>query len=314
MIPYVLLLLWLAILLKWADVFVDAASGISKKLWMSQLLIGLTIVAMWTSAPELFVSISAALHWHTDLALGNIIGSNITNLLLIGWIGALCWSVRLDRSLLQSFYISLLMAALLRATSFEWVSWSQWIGIIGWFILAITRSIYLIYTIYYKKKDHDDVSSTTSAHSRRYLLCMTILWILWLCYGSHLVTQNALAIGTMIWASERIMGLVVVAIWTSLPELVTTIVAVRKWSCNLWIGNIIGSNIFNIWLIGWLTAIIHPIAFSWPSNNDIVFLILTTLVFIISMHISQRHNITRIQGWILIIVYFLCTIYTIFKS
>lgn len=141
---------------------------------------------------------------------------------------------------------------------------------------------------------------------------MILMWLWWLFYGSDMVIANALSIGSSIGLSERIMGLAVVAIGTSLPELVTTIVAVRKWQCALWLGNIVGSNIFNIWLIGWVTAIIHPIVFSSQTYEDLCVLILATVLFVVMAYVQPRYKVTLLQWVLMIVVYVSYIAYTIF--
>lgn len=307
---YILLLLWLTMLIKWADLFVDGASWIAKKLWLSPLLIGLTIVAMGTSAPELFVNINAALGSHTDLAMGNIIGSNISNIMLIGWIWALCGWMLLDKITLRNFVISLAFVLLLGLVSLVPINDVRSVSYMGWILCLLARWWYMYYMIRTREKqDIDEVD--IHKHATWVLGVFMVLWLLWLFYGSDMVITNALLIGSKLWISERIMGLVVVAIGTSLPELVTTVVAVRKWQCSLWIGNIIGSNIFNIWLIGWLTAIIHPITFSPGAYVDLLVLLSATLLFICLAYLQPRYKITRLQWCLLIVCYILYVTYSI---
>ncbi len=307
---YVLFLFWLALLIKWADFFVDWASGIARKLWVSPLLTGLTIVAMGTSAPELFININAALQWHTDLAMGNIVGSNISNIMLIGWIGALCWWMFLDKVIIKNFYISLSFAILLWLVSFEWVSGVAGIWYIGWVICLLARVCYMYYMVRTKEVQDPEITDT-KVRSIPLLLWMILVWLLWLFYGSDMVIVNVLSMGAAFWISERIMGLVVVAIGTSLPELVTTIIAVRKWQCALGIGNVVGSNIFNIGLIGWLTAIVHPVVFSPQTYRDLRALLLFTVLFIGLSYIQPRYKITPLQWVLLIIVYIMYIAYSI---
>ncbi len=309
---YILFLVWLALLIKWADFFVDWASGIARKLWISPLLTGLTIVAMGTSAPELFININAALQGHTDLAMGNIIGSNISNIMLIGWIGALCWWMFLNKIIIKNFFISLSFALLLWVVSFEWVAGTSGIWYIGWAVCLLARVWYMYYMIYTKEVQEPEIVDT-KVRSIWLLSGMILAWLLWLFYGSEMVIASALNIGSVFWIPERIMGLVVVAIGTSLPELVTTIVAVRKWQCALWIGNIVGSNIFNIWLIGWLTAIIHPITFSSQVYTDLWFLFLATILFILLAYMQPRYKITLLQWVLLIVCYISYVAYSMFS-
>lgn len=253
------LALGFALLVKGADWFVDGASGFAAKLGIPQLVIGLTIVAMGTSMPEAAVSISAALRGNADITVGNIVGSNILNILIILGITAVIRTLKVAHSTIRyeiPFMIAVTLVLLWLGYTGSEVTWVE--GILLW-ILFIG---YLAYLLFMAKKNRDEEGQEqTKELSMVRLIGLTILGVVMIVAGSNFAVEGASNIAAALGISERFIGLTIVAFGTSLPELVTSVSAARKGNADIAIGNIVGSNIFNILFIIGTTALITPVIF-----------------------------------------------------
>lgn len=253
------LALGFALLVKGADWFVDGASGFAAKLGIPQLVIGLTIVAMGTSMPEAAVSISAALRGNADITVGNIVGSNILNILIILGITAVIRTLKVAHSTIRyeiPFMIAVTLVLLWLGYTGSEVIWVE--GILLW-ILFIG---YLAYLLFMAKKNRDEEGQEqTKELSMVRLIGLTILGVVMIVAGSNFAVEGASNIAAALGISERFIGLTIVAFGTSLPELVTSVSAARKGNADIAIGNIVGSNIFNILFIIGTTALITPVIF-----------------------------------------------------
>lgn len=259
LLQVVWLALGFALLVKGADWFVDGASGFAAKLGIPQLVIGLTIVAMGTSMPEAAVSISAALRGNADITVGNIVGSNILNILIILGITAVIRTLKVAHSTIRyeiPFMIAVTLVLLWLGYTGSEVTWVE--GILLW-ILFIG---YLAYLLFMAKKNRDEEGQEqTKELSMVRLIGLTILGVVMIVAGSNFAVEGASNIATALGISERFIGLTIVAFGTSLPELVTSVSAARKGNADIAIGNIVGSNIFNILFIIGTTALITPVIF-----------------------------------------------------
>ena len=259
LLQVVWLALGFALLVKGADWFVDGASGFAAKLGIPQLVIGLTIVAMGTSMPEAAVSISAALRGNADITVGNIVGSNILNILIILGITAVIRTLKVAHSTIRyeiPFMIAVTLVLLWLGYTGSEVTWVE--GILLW-ILFIG---YLAYLLFVAKKNRDEEGQEqTKELSMVRLIGLTILGVVMIVAGSSFAVEGASNIATALGISERFIGLTIVAFGTSLPELVTSVSAARKGNADIAIGNIVGSNIFNILFIIGTTALITPVIF-----------------------------------------------------
>lgn len=239
-----LLVLGIALVIWGADKFTDGACGIARKWKVSELVIGLTIVALGTSLPEFIVSFFSVLRGSTDMSVGNIIGSNIFNTLVIIGASAIMMRIAVDRSLLvRDIPISLGVAVLLFLTAFFDGGLSRVDGL----VLLAVFVLYLLYTfrIAMQDKAHVDAAAEESAPMYKFLF-LVLLGCACLVYGGNMLVENAAELARKWGVSERIIGLTILAAGTSLPELATSLVAARKGSHGLALGNAIGSNIFNI--------------------------------------------------------------------
>ena len=292
------------ILIKGADFFVDGSSSIATNFKVPKILIGLTIVAFGTSAPELAVSIKSIISNNHDIVLGNVVGSNIINILLILGISSLFKPLIVNNNTVKKeipilLLFTLLFSVLLSDSLFD-------INIVNAFTRSdgIILSLFLAVFIYYlisltrNRKDEEEIIKMSLPKS----FFFTIIGIGMIVLGSNLVVNSASSLATSIGVSQKLIGLTIVAFGTSLPELVTSIVATRKGECDLAIGNIVGSNIFNIGIvIGIPVAIfggIEKINFNYV--DVLVMIISVILLFLFSL---KDRKITRKEGIIFLLVF-----------
>ena len=254
---FVLLAVGFLMLVKGADVFVDGAAGIADKFGIPQLVIGLTIVAMGTSAPEAAVSITAALKGNADITIGNIVGSNILNILIILGITSVIVAVSVQKSTVR-YEIPFMLVITVMLAIFGYTSGhiTFWEGIIFW----IAFTIYLAYLFIMAMNNKEEVEETKKRPVWM-LILFVVIGIVLVVWGSDVTVDAATRIARAAGLSQRFIGLTIVALGTSLPELVTSVSAARKGKADIAIGNIVGSNIFNILFVVGTTALITPVVF-----------------------------------------------------
>ena len=251
-----LLVIGFTMLVKGADWFVDGSAGIAKKLGIPQLVIGLTIVAMGPSAPEAAVSINASIKGNSGIAIGNVVGSNILNILIILGISAVLATMAIQKSTLKyeiPYMIFVTVVLIVLGISDEYVTRME--GVILWVL-------FLVYLAYLFKLAKQGADEDSIENRPGWKLCISMIVggaiVVW---GSDITVDSATAIAQMIGLSERFIGLTIVALGTSLPELVTSVVAARKGNADIAIGNIVGSNIFNILFVIGTASIISPVKY-----------------------------------------------------
>lgn len=262
LVQAVLLVVGFVMLVKGADFFVEGASGIAGKFGIPQLVIGLTIVAMGTSAPEAAVSITAALGGSADLTVGNVVGSNIMNILVILGITAVIVSVEIQKSTLQielPFMIGISVLMVILGYTGQIITRAEG-AILGSFFC-----IYMAYLLYMAKKGKEEVQENHKQKPIWLLIVATIGGAVLIVLGSDFVVDAASKIAAAFGMSQSFIGLTIVAFGTSLPELVTSITAARKGKADIAIGNIVGSNIFNILFVTGITAMITPVDYVLKS-------------------------------------------------
>jgi cation:H+ antiporter len=295
---YILLLVGLLILLIGGKYLVDGASGIAGKLGLSPGLIGLTVVSFGTSAPELLVSITAALKGASDIALGNVIGSNISNITLVLGISAVVYPIALPRSVIKLDYAFTLIISIL----FFILAYNGLISLVDGIILLVLLiliNVYFFKTIARIPDDPDDVDIQKLKSTPMYKSILFILGgIAGLYWGSEMFVENAIIIAQQFGISDRVIGVTVIAIGTSLPELATSILAALKKQTDIALGNILGSNLMNILAIIGVTAVVKPIEVS-PIflNNDFIWMLGFTLLLL--PIIITKLRITRWEGGVL---------------
>ncbi|MDD4210052.1 MAG: calcium/sodium antiporter [Bacteroidales bacterium] len=310
-----LLIIGFVILIKSADWMVDGASNLAKKYNISDLAIGLTVVAFGTSAPELVVNSVAAFQNHPDIVFGNIIGSNNMNIyIVLGLAGIITPLAVQSCTVWKEIPISLLAIIVLFLFTNEILYTNnqlltRWEG----FVLLIFFVLFLLYVYKQLKTDTSSALETPVVKN----MSLSKIWILiiigisGLVIGGKLVVDNAGLLAVSLGISEKIIGLTIVAFGTSLPELATSVVAAIKKNNNIAVGNIIGSNIFNLFLILGVSAVIRPIKYSNAFNTDMLILTLGTFILFIAMFTGKRKKLDRWEAAIMLAVFIAYTIYLI---
>lgn len=307
----VLLIVGFILLIKGADIFVDGASSIAKKAGIPSVIVGLTIVSLGTSAPELAVSSISAFQGNNGIAIGNVLGSNIFNTLVVLGGTAIARTLIIKKNVIRrDFFINILVILALYFVCFGF-SIDGKDGIItrlDGIILLIFAIIYTIFLIFSAKKGRSNSEDIKEFNNIKTLpnVIKVIVGILAIILGGKLVVDSASQIAYSIGMSEKLVGLTIVAVGTSLPELVTSIVAALKGETEIAIGNVLGSNIFNILLILGLSSTINPIVASGNLSIDLLFLIISTLIIGVIIFINNKENIkklNRIEGTFLVLLY-----------
>jgi cation:H+ antiporter len=311
----ILIITGFALLIKGADWMISGSSLLAKKYQIPDLVIGLTIVAFGTSAPELVVNSIASSNGNSDIVLGNIIGSNIFNLFAILGIVGLIYPIAVQSTTVKKEIPISLIAALI----FLLFANNFFIGTSGIsrFDGSILLGLFLIFLFYiYKQMTKDtseiEVVPIDIANSKVWFLIT--IGLVGLIIGGKLVVDNAVSLATSLGVSQKIIGLTIIAAGTSLPELVTSIVAAFKKNSDIAIGNIIGSNIFNILLILSISTLIHPIDYDTNFNSSIYFLIAGTLFLLLAMFTGKKLKLDRWEAAILLISFLIFNAYIISKE
>lgn len=301
-----LLVLGFVMLVKGADWFVDGASGIADKFGIPQLVIGLTIVAFGTSAPEAAVSITAALKGSADITIGNIVGSNILNILIILGITSSIITVAVQKSTFRiEIPFMILTTVLLLGLGYSGNSVSFVDGLILWGVFIV----FLVYLYQMAKKGKIEAVKDEKDRSIGKLLIFTIVGIVLIVWGSDVTVDSATELARVFGLSERFIGLTIVALGTSLPELMTSVLAAIKGKADIAIGNIVGSNLFNILFVVGTAALITPVTF---ANN---FVIDTTVAIgaaiMLFIFVAKTSSLKRKAGIVMILSYVAYFIYLI---
>lgn len=307
MLTYILFFFGFVLLIKGADLLVDGASSIAKKMKISNISIGLTVVAFGTSMPELVVNIFASYQGNPEIAIGNILGSNIANILLILGISAIIYPLTVQKntiwkeipfSLLAAIIVGVLASdGLIDGRNFSELSRGDGFILIGFFVIFM----YYIVSI---AKDVDDTQGIEIKDISNLKSFLFILGgLVGLTVGGKLIVDGAVMIAGEMGLSESFIGLTVVAIGTSLPELATSAVAAYKKNVDIAVGNIVGSNIFNIfWILG-ISAIIKPLPFNPTSIYDLLMTLIASLLLFAFLFVGKKHQINKTKGIIFVLIY-----------
>ena len=312
-----LILLGFLFLVKGADFLVDGASEIAKRFHISEIVIGLTVISFGTTMPELFVSTTSALQGYTDMAIGNAIGSIISNLLLILGLSAVLQSIDLKRETrLIDVPISIIISIVFMwmCNSQKSISRAEGIIFIGMLVLFVIYTIIMaIKGEEFNAEDNEDSKTpqedeeATINGDDKYNVVKNILRILLgiiaLKFGGDFTVNNALVVAEHFNLSEKIIGVTILAIGTSLPELVTCVSAAIKKKSDIAIGNVLGANILNILLIVGVSAIIKPMAYNISYNKDLIVIIVATILLEIFAFIPPRGKMNRLNGMIYLMIY-----------
>ncbi len=311
-IPLLLVITGFVSLIYGAYWLVDGSSALAKRFKVSDLAIGLTVVALGTSAPELVVNIIAAVNGFSDIVLGNIIGSNNFNLFIILGLSGLILPIKVQSSTAWkeipiSLLISLLALLLLNNFTFSGQTYS---GRIDGIIMLLLFCLFIFY-VFTQLKNVQQIQSEHETISITKTVSLIILGLAGLILGGQLVVINSIDIANQLGVSQKIIGLTIVAAGTSLPELVTSVVAAIKKNSDIAIGNIIGSNIFNILFVLSVSSIINPIEYNSKFNLDMYILIGGTIFLLLSMLTGKRKTLDRWEAGLLFGFYFFYTIFIV---
>ena len=307
-----LIVVGLVLLVKGADFFVDGAAGIAGKCRISPLVIGLTVVAFGTSMPELAVSVTSAATGSTDLSIGNVVGSNIANILLILGVSALVCKLPVRRaSLVLDIPVLLIASALL-------IGLGIWGGALEWWDGLIFLAVFAVYMVILMRGARKDPPIPEEekipksrlgiwyAHKKErtwFLVVLTVLGLGMVVGGGTLLVEGAKYVARAAGMSERVIGLTVVAVGTSLPELVTSVVAASKKQTDIAVGNIIGSNIFNILLIVGVSSLVAPLEFRMTDNLIDALVALTAAVLLYWLAMFDKHRLGKAAGIVFLLGY-----------
>jgi cation:H+ antiporter len=310
------------LLIKGADLLINGSTEIAKKYNVSDLVVGLTIVSMGTSMPELLVNLMASMNESSGIALGNIFGSNITNVLLILGLSAIIRPLTIQKSLYTSEIPMLLAATFMVGylANVNFLSGSDFLELSRFdgFLLLFFFLLFMGYISMIAKTDLSEVKENsnkevTAVNIKKNLLFI-LLGITGLFLGGEWVVSGAIRLSQLAGLSEAFIGLTVIAIGTSLPELVTSVIAARKGNSDIAIGNVVGSNIFNIlWVLG-LSATIKPLSFNTTSNIDISMVILSCTLLIFAVIFGKRIKINRESGIVFLLTYGIYMTYLIIRG
>lgn len=304
LINLILLAIGFVILIKGADLFVDGASGVAGNFKVSKILIGLTIVAFGTSAPEFAVSVKSLVSGSGDIVLGNVIGSNILNVLLILGCSAVVHSLNVKNHTVKkelpiTLLFSTLFAVLLTDSLFDKGAVNMFTRSDG-IVLLLFFLVFIYYLISMSRKKVETEDEKTISMKKAILF--TIIGIAGIVLGSNFVVDSATAIAKILGVSERLIGLTIIALGTSLPELVTSVTATKKGEYDIAIGNVVGSNIFNIGMvIGVPVSVFGGIGIVNFSLVDLIVMIgAALLLFLFSL---KDYKITRKEGIVFLLVF-----------
>lgn len=310
-ISILLIALGFVLLIKGADYLVDGASNIAKKFHIPEIIIGLTVISIGTSMPELFVSITSALDGHADMAIGNVIGSNIANLFLILGLSAVIKSIPFKK---ETRLIEIPLCFIISVVFFIICFMGQDVSRPDAAILISIFIAFIIYTIVmarkgeeFDKEDNDEETKKVEENKGKFStlkdILAVILGIVALKFGGDFVVDNAVKVATILGLSEKIISVTILAIGTSLPELVTSVSAAAKGKSDIAIGNILGSNIFNMLLIIGTSAAIKPIVYNMSYNKDLIILLAGTLVLALFPVIPPKNKMSRMNGIVYVLMY-----------
>ncbi|MCK6617601.1 MAG: calcium/sodium antiporter [Cyclobacteriaceae bacterium] len=314
----ILLLAGFIILIKGAEYMVNGASSIAKRMNISTLVIGLTIVAFGTSAPELTVNVINSAYGRNEAIFGNIIGSNIFNLLMILGVTGLIYPLVVQQQSVKyevplSFIAIIVMYLLVNDVLF-FNETNNTLSRVDAFILLIGFGLFMYYIYRSMRQKPDFEEDGIKIMSMPVSLGLVVLGVAMLIGGGYLVTENAVGIAQKFGLSEKLIGLTILAVGTSLPELATSAVAAYKKKTDIAIGNVIGSNIFNIFFILGVNGLINPIGYNTVLNTDMKVLGGGTIVLLIAMFTLNRNKVDRWEAFIFLMLYIAYTCYLIIRN
>ncbi|MFN7160064.1 MAG: calcium/sodium antiporter [Candidatus Gracilibacteria bacterium] len=317
---YLLFILGFYFLLQGGSWLVDGASSIAKRYKISNLVIGLTVVAFGTSAPELVISLLASFNGNTDIAIGNILGSNIANILLILGIAAIIYPLTVHKNTVwKEVPLSLLAVVvlgflandvLIDGASASILARSEGIVLIGFFIIFL----YYMFGLARSSQDSEIAVEEVKQMGMGKSVLLILTGLIGLVLGGQWVVDGAVHIARLFNISDGLIALTVIAVGTSLPELATSAIAAYKKETDIAVGNVVGSNIFNVlWILG-LNATIIPLPFNTNSNFDILMTVFASLLLLVFTFLGKKRVIGRLKGIVFILIYIAYVTYLVLRG
>ena len=313
------IILGFVLLIKGADYLVNGASSLAKKLRISELAIGLTIVAMGTSAPEMVVNVYSSYQGLSDVVFGNIIGSNIFNLFLIMGVAGMIYPITVQRNsawieIPYSFLITLILIVMLNDVAIFGAE-QNGLSLTEGIILLVFFGIFLLYVFKNMQKAGEigDVEEVEILPTNKMIL-MIGGGVIGLGIGGALIVENAVVVAEEFEVSKKLIGLTLLAAGTSLPELATTAVASFQKKSDIAVGNIIGSNIFNILLVLALSAIVNPMPYNDVLNTDVAIILLGTLMLFIFNFTIKRYRLDRVESGLYLLGFFIYMFFLFYRE
>lgn len=308
-----LLIIGFILLIKGADFIVRGATDLAKKMHISEMVIGILIVGIGTSLPEILITIKSAMMGKPDIVIGNGVGSSICNILLVVGIASICKPVKIDKRIIK-IHFPLLIISIILLSIFCNLGGNSQISKVEAVVLILFTIGYIIYTFYEGKNENlNKIDSNQGEEDNEKLTIRRIFFSLligsiFLKYGADFVVDGATKIATRLNISESVVGITIIAIGTSLPEIITSLVASKNKKSDLALGNVIGSNIFNICLLPGIGGIISPINYDNGFNISLLFLAVVIIEIIIIQKLEKKYVIERKKGIALSFIYLLYTI------
>jgi len=314
---YLLLFLGVSLLVIGGEFLVRSSVSISLKLNISKMIVGLTVVSFATSVPELFVSVIAAIEGKPDFALGNVVGSNIANIGLVLGVTAIIHKLSTDKDFLR-FYWPIMM--LFSGFLYYFLSTELFLSAFEGFVLIIGLIIYLLFLVIRTRTKKniiiEDVDEKLKSASYFKVFIWLTVGILGLYFGSEWLVSGSTGIARDFGVSDRVISLTMVALGTSIPELAASVIAAVKKEKDLSLGNLIGSNIFNIGSVLGITALIHPLELDSPKmlSNDLLWMIGFSFIIVpLALIIPKRYFVNRLEGFVLLIGYMVFVFLTFYQ-
>ena len=313
---FILLIIGFFFLIKGADLFVEGAASIAKKFNVPSMVIGLTIVAMGTSAPEAAVSITSSLAGQNDMSVANVIGSNFFNILVVLGVSSIIATLPVEKNTIKKDTpFLLLVSGLLLLFGLDLrISRIEGIILLAFFTYFLVNTVKTAKNSASNSKEEAAITAEAEEvveFSLPKTILLSLIGIVGIVLGGDMVVDSATKIATSFGMSANLVGLTIVAVGTSLPEFVTSVVAIKKGETEIAIGNVIGSNIFNILLVLGLATTIKPIVISMFALFDIVFMVIITLILYFFM--KKNNKLVKSQGFILLALYIAYMAYTIMR-
>lgn len=311
---FLLLVVGFVLLVKGADWFVEGAAGLAVKLGIPEIIVGLTIVAMGTSAPEAAVSITSAFKGSADITIGNVVGSNILNVAIILGLTAVITTIAvLKTTIFMDIPFTLVVTIVLLLLGIDG-NVSRIDGIILWVLFIGYLAYLFMWTKKNKNNGEEEESDEIEAGKKLpiwKLLVLIVIGIVLIVFGSNVAVDGAKGIAKICGMSDRLIGLTIVALGTSLPELVTSVTAAKRGNADLAVGNIVGSNIFNILFVVGTSALIIPVTFQAAFIVDSI--IAAVVMVILFFCVVRKKELNRVGGFVLLLSYVAYFIYLLVK-